>query len=156
MRRVSTYTRPSNSNEVLMTPLIDCVFQLMIYFLWTAGFQVAEHSLPGGIAAVAGSAPSATITPPAAESDFAEVVVRVLYQDGNISWSVNDMPLPTLAEVRGHLLRIAEASRTAPVIVHPDPDVPLGAAINVYDLARLQGLRVAFATSSDTSPPGNE
>ena len=36
----------------------------------------------------------------------------------------------------------------APVILHPDPEVPLGHVIDLYDLARLIGFaKIQFAAS---------
>jgi biopolymer transport protein ExbD len=63
----------------------------------------------------------------------------VSYTGGRVAWTVNDSPLGTLNEVRGRLRSIGQINREVPVIVHPDPDTPLGAAINVYDLARVEG-----------------
>jgi biopolymer transport protein ExbD len=139
MRRVSVFTRRGETNDVTMTPLIDVVFQLLVFFLWTASFQVVEHALPGSISTLGGTAPADTRTPPPPEEDFDEVIVRVSYTGGRVAWTVNDSPLGTLNEVRGRLRSIGQINREVPVIVHPDPDTPLGAAINVYDLARVEG-----------------
>ena len=49
MRYRSVHTRRDRSLEVAMTPMIDVVFMLLIFFVWTASFQVAELILPSSI-----------------------------------------------------------------------------------------------------------
>ena len=56
--------------------------------------------------------------------------------------------MATLVEVRASLVRIAEVKPDAPVILHPDQDVPLGHVIDAYDVTRLEGFeKVQFAAS---------
>ena len=45
MRRRSPFAR-RDSLEIKMTPMIDVVFLLLIFFVWTASFQVVEYLLP--------------------------------------------------------------------------------------------------------------
>lgn len=146
MRRASLYARGSNAIDIPMTPLIDCVFLLLVFFLWTSSFRLVEQSLPSTVQPPAvgsrgGAAPLSTPTP-----DFDEIVVRITTRNGVLAWQVNDLPVDSLAQLRQRLRDVASLTREAPVILHPDPDVPLGDVIDVYDLARLTDLTVAFAT----------
>ena len=50
--------------EMDMTPMIDVVFLLIIFFVWTAGFQMVEHVLPSNLTATAGSAAATARGPP--------------------------------------------------------------------------------------------
>lgn len=131
-----------------MTPLIDVVFLLLVFFIWTASSQIAESVLPSSVSMAAGTQPSdAPITPPP-EADFDNVVVRILLVEGRPAWQVNDTPLVSLAAVRDTLAAIAAIKPDAPVILHPDPPVPLGDVIDVYDLSRQQGFdKVQFAAA---------
>ena len=36
--------------DIPMTPMIDVVFLLLVFFVWTASFQLVENRLPGAIA----------------------------------------------------------------------------------------------------------
>ena len=133
----------------MLTPLIDVVFLLMIFFLWTASFQIVEEVLPSQLSLETAPGATATETPPP-EADFDDVVVRIEKAEDVVLWQVNEAQAASLAEVQVRLNRIAGVKRDAPVIVDADGDVPLGDVIDVYDLARLAGFeQVQFAASVD-------
>ena len=147
MRVPSTFRDRRTGLDLQLTPMIDCVFLLMIYFLWSSSFAVAEMSLPSSLAAQARiSAGSATQSPPP-EADFDNVVVRVLAAEGKTKWEINGSPVGSLAEMRQTLSTIARIKRDAPIVIDPVGDVPLGDVIDVFDLTRLVGFeKVQFAT----------
>ena len=131
-----------------MTPMIDVVFLLLVFFVWTTGSQLPEFLLPSKLSAASGSGPPAEHLPPPPEADFDPVVVRVQWHAGRPIWQVNDTPQASLPEVRSKLTAIARIKRDAPVVLHPDPDVPLGDVIDVYDVSRLVGFeKIQFAAS---------
>lgn len=131
-----------------LTPMIDCVFLLMVYFIWTSSFGIVEDILPSRLSVAAGTSQTPTNEPPPPEADFENVVVRVLHTGAEPAWTVNSVPVGSLEELRGQLATIAGIKRDAPVILHPDPEVDLGYVIEVYDLARVVGFeRVQFAAS---------
>ena len=148
MRRPSFTTRRSPV-DLQLTPIIDCVFLLMIYFIFSSNFNIAEQLLPSQLSAAAGSGAASTDTPPPPEADFEDVVVRILWQGSAPTWAVNDTPVPSLAALQQTLAQVARIKRNAPIILHPDPEVPLGDVIEVYDISRLVGFeKVQFAASS--------
>jgi biopolymer transport protein ExbD len=147
MRR-PTYTTRRTPVDLQLTPMIDCVFLLMVYFIWSSSFNIAEQSLPSQLSAASGSGTPSTETPPPPEADFEDVVVRILWQGATPTWTLNDAPVPSLAALRQSLTQVARIKRDAPVILHPDPDVPLGSVIDVYDISRDVGFeKVQFAVS---------
>ena len=147
MRR-PTYTARRSPVDLQLTPMIDCVFLLMIYFIFSSNFDVPEQSLPSQLSAATGSGAASTDTPPPPEADFEDVVVRVLWQGSAPTWTVNDTPVPSLVALKQSLAQVARIKRNAPVILHPDPEVPLGNVIEVYDISRLVGFeKVQFAAS---------
>lgn len=147
MRRPSFTTRRTPV-DLQLTPMIDCVFLLMIYFIFSSNFNIAEQLLPSQLSAAAGSGAASTDTPPPPEADFEDVVVRILWQGTTPTWAVNDTPVPSLAALRQTLAQVARIKRNAPIILHPDADVPLGDVIEVYDISRLVGFeKVQFAAS---------
>ena len=147
MRRESVYTQRRSELDVKMTPMIDVVFLLLVFFVWTASFHIAEHILPSSVSAVRGTEPSDPSTPPP-EEDFDDVVIRIHWLDTHPGWRVNEEPMTTLDDVRAALAGVAAVKPDAPVILHPDQDVPLGHVIDVYDATRLEGFeKVQFAAS---------
>ena len=148
MRAPSSYARQRTGTEIPMTPLIDVVFQLLVFFLLTASFHAVEHLLPSSVSAphAAGAGRPQETPPP--EEDFDEVVVRILWSGGRPAWQINAQSLTSLAEVRDTLAAVARVKTDAPVILHPDSDVPLGHVIDVYDVTRLVGFpKVRFAAT---------
>lgn len=150
MRRPSTYTDRRTPVDLQLTPMIDCVFLLMIYFIFSSNFDIAEQSLPSQLSLASGSGESSADVPPPPEADFEDVVVRILWQGSAPAWLVNDAPVPSLTALRQSLAQVARIKRDAPVILHPDADVPLGNVIDVYDISRLVGFeKVQFAASRE-------
>lgn len=147
MRRPPAFDNPRGALDVKMTPMIDVVFLLLVFFVWTASFQVVERLLPSSlsVAAAAGAAVDAVEPPPEA-FDFDQLVIRLLWRNNAPGWQVGETPLASLAEVRGRLAAIARVKSDAPVIIDPEPDAPLGHVIDLYDAARLEGFQqVQFA-----------
>lgn len=131
-----------------MTPMIDVVFQLLVFFICTVNFEVIEDLLPTNLA-VAGS--TATAAPIDVEPDLEHVVVKASLRDGHVQWMVNQRPCNSLGEVRNVLEVVAQIDKSLPVILDVEPDVPLGDMIDVYDLCRLAGFeKIQFAASPNT------
>ena len=149
MKVPSTYIRSSSSgsNAETMTPMIDVVFQLLIFFVWTSSFQIIEQVLPSNLSSATGKQ-EAVLDQPPPEADFDQVVVRIGWDGNAPSFRINDTPVPSLAEVRTSLQRLYEVKQDATVILHPDPNVPLEHVINSYDQAKqVRFEKVSFAVN---------
>lgn len=147
MRRNSIYNRRTGL-RIEMTPMIDVVFLLLIFFVYAASDQVVEHLLPSTLSMQSGASPVEIDEPPPPEDDFENIVVRLVQAGGTLSWRLNDAPMPNLAEVQKSLTAIASIRADAPVILHPDPGVELGHVIDAYDAARVAGFeKIQFAAN---------
>ena len=141
--------------KVEMTPMIDVVFLLLIFFLWTSSFQLAEQMLPSGVAeeTVAGGNTSEATE----QVDFENIIVRISWVNAAPVWSVNERSLRDWSEVTKTIAAVARVKSGIPVVVDPDPEVPLGHVIDVYDLSRQIGCeQVRFAAISQGEPAGNK
>ena len=133
-----------------MTPMIDVVFMLLIFFVWTASFRVAELILPSSLVSQNQGQDVQAVDPEL--EDLERVVVRLqalnaVEPNPNLAWYVNDVPVQSLDAVRERLRLVAGINDALPVLVDPDQLVPLGDVINVYDAAKLAGFQnVQFAT----------
>ena len=126
-----------------MTPMIDVVFLLLIFFVCTASFQIAEQILPSDI--LASGSTEAPLSDPI-EPPLEQIVVRTRMVAGQPLWTINEVEHTTLAGVGRVLQAVYEIDPNTPVILHNQPDVPLGHVIDVYDLARVVGFdKVQFA-----------
>ncbi len=149
MRRPSVYTDRRGPLDVKMTPMIDVVFLLLIFFVWTSSFNVVEYALQSNVSDATAGAATEPLERPPEEIDFHEVVVRIVWIDGQPGWRINDRPIPALDEVRRHLTAIFQANQAAPVIIHPDADTPLNHVIAVYDITRLIGFEKVNLAAED-------
>ena len=147
MRRPELHQRTRGDLEISMTPMIDVVFLLLVFFVWTASFQVVENMLPTSLLAVAGTQ-ATELAEPAPDLDFDEIVIRLIWEGRALRWQINNLRVASLEEVRSRLDQIAAIRQSARVILHPDQEVPIGDVVDVYDQARLAGFKqVQFATS---------
>ena len=129
-----------------MTPMIDVVFLLLVFFVWTASLQAVEHILPSSLTAVAGEAAEFTKPPP--PPDFDPLVIKVVWLGEGPGWIVGGNAVRRIAEVRATLDAVAQIKSDVPVIIDPAGEVPLGHVIEIYDAARLAGFEeIQFAAS---------
>lgn len=138
MRVVSSVSRRESDVDSTMTPMIDVVFLLLVFFVWTSSFQAVELILPSRVTAETGGseAPPIELSP---EMDFDQVVVGVDYQNGAPAWRINETSIPTLDHLRVSLTQIQNVQPQAPIVVHPTDETPLAFVIQAYDLARVAG-----------------
>ncbi|WP_404305061.1 ExbD/TolR family protein [Neorhodopirellula lusitana] len=139
------------NDEQAMTSMIDVVFLLLVFFVWTSSFDLPETELPGQIAmASSPQADSGSAVRSAAGSSLSqrpesprqsEIVVRIVEQTGQLSYRVGAVSLPTIAAVRDKLAVIARLPIETIVIVDPDDAVSVSGAVEVFDLARQLGFR---------------
>ncbi|MCR9117757.1 MAG: biopolymer transporter ExbD [bacterium] len=147
MRRTSLFHRRAGL-RIEMTPMIDVVFLLLIFFVYAASDQVVEQLLPSALSMQAGASPIDAADPPPPEEDYDDIVVRMVMTGGTLSWRLNESPLTSIAEVQQTLKAIAAVRADAPVILHPDAGVELGDVIDAYDAARLAGFeKIQFAAN---------
>jgi biopolymer transport protein ExbD len=126
-----------------MTPMIDVVFQLLIFFICTASFQRAEELLPMGLAVNGGTVAAISQN---VEPESSRVVVKATRSAGQTRWVVNDSRMDSLRDVEYALRALASRDRSTLVTLDVASAVPLGHMIDVYDLCRLAGLkRIEFA-----------
>ncbi len=153
MRRPSPLVqRGSNDTDMnsTMTPMIDVVFLLLVFFVWTASFQIVEQILPTDLSEQLGSDVAQDVDP-LPEDDFEKIVVRINWDGANPAWSINSEAVGSIDEVKSFLAGVAKVKLNATVILHPESIVPLGHVIQAYDVAKSVGfVKVSFAVNSTT------
>lgn len=143
MRIPSIYTRSTERADVAMTPMIDVVFLLLIFFVWTASFHAIEVLLPSQLTA----STEAGNTDDLPAEDFERIVVRLQMEAGRVRWQLNGQAVSALTRLRDRLAQLAAIRAELPVVVDPDLDVAFGDVIDVYDVARDAGLaNIQFTT----------
>jgi biopolymer transport protein ExbD len=135
----------SDSLEVKMTPMIDVVFLLLIFFIWTSSFELPEFDLPSAIAEPPGGAAEVASEEPPPEA-FEEIVVRVMMQEARVQLQLNGQPVEDTTTLKNRLREIIALGVQPPVIIDPSDEITMNTAVEVYDSARAAGAdRVLFA-----------
>ena len=137
-------TRPNRHQRSLgltTTPMIDVVFLLLIFFICTASFQVAEEILPTNLA-LQGNVTSSTQV----ELEWERIVVKLRVENDKLRWLVNEQPFDSVAQTRSVLAQMAQIDATLPVTLDIDGTVAMFHVIDLYDVCRLVGFeKIQFA-----------
>lgn len=143
MRTNYSPTAGSRRLSLAMTPMIDVVFLLLIFFICTANFQPIEQTLPTSLV-LSGS--QNVDAPVEQEPELEEIILRSETSDGTTGWQVNGQPAASTQRLLEILRSLATIDPGLPVIVDADGGTPLGEVINAYDLSRGAGfVTVRFA-----------
>ena len=159
MKRPSPWIRRGSDTDMnsTMTPMIDVVFLLLVFFVWTASFQIVEQILPTQLSSQMGSEAAEPVEP-TPENDIEDIVIRVAWDGQTATWKINENPpLDSLDSVQTALVALADlqsGDKPIQVILYPEPVVPLGPIIDVYDIAKLSGFpEISFAVTPGKSSP---
>ena len=138
--------RGSTSLDNMMTPMIDVVFLLLIFFLTTASFQKLEKLLPSAVSAESRSqaAGKTDEIPKPTDSDLSDCVIKIALEDDRIRYRLNDEDIEELELLLGRMKAILRVRPDMPLVIDPSDDVPAGDAIRIYDLARGMGALAVY------------
>ena len=140
----------TESLEVKMTPMIDVVFLLLIFFVWTSSFETPEYDLPGALAEVPAAGNTANTSQPPPVEAFDEIVVKVVIRDGLTVMELSGQRITSMGELKTRLAEIIALGVQPPVIIDPEPDVTMEWTVRAYDAARAAGAdRVLYATEAE-------
>lgn len=129
--------RPEDEADINITPMLDVVFILLIFFIVTTSF-VKEKGLDV-------SRPSNT-PPKEVEQDKGPIVVKI---DLNSQIQVEERLVEPNA-VRANLERARAEKPDSPMIVAAHPDAETDALVTILDAANIVGIaNVSVATTSN-------
>lgn len=143
----------------VMTPMIDIVFNLLIFLVITAAGQAPEALLPTELPATGGVI--STVTPKAAPPLTIDVWLKLVY-DPRRDRTVVDMngtKYDDLSLLKGQLRALAELAADNPIVLDVGDAVPMRDVVDLYDTCQAAGfVSVDFAldpqqpAASATSP----
>lgn len=125
-----------DETHVDMTPLIDVVMVLLVFFILIFTYSVLEKRLEAPNASSARAGP-AIITKQEVKEQMVQVTLR--RDDGQTVYRVEDKQVPKEmlpAELRSFM---SKGNRTK-LLLDADPDVPYGDTVYVEDMARGAGM----------------
>ena len=135
MRRLVDRNPPAEEEEIDLTPMLDVVFIMLIFFIVTATF-VKENGLDV-------NSPDKNNTPQ--DADKKSIVVQISSRD-RITLRGRDIDFRA---VRANIERLHAENPEAPVVAQPHPESTTATMIHVMDTARQAGVyNVSIAASS--------
>lgn len=145
MRIPSQHFRTDHAS-VAMTPMIDVVFLLLIFFVCAAAGAVQEAVLATDLAAAGGIA--SLTEPPVQEAWELEIRLQLTRDavTGATTVDMNGTPYTELDRLESQLRSLAQIDAGNPVVLDVGPGVEWGTVIDLYDRCRRTGLtKVNFA-----------
>ncbi|MEL7336608.1 MAG: biopolymer transporter ExbD, partial [Planctomycetota bacterium] len=129
MRLPNSQSTNNGGMQLRMTPMIDIVFLLLIFFLWTSSFDRPEYELRGGVAEKPESEVSAgqrqTPLPETETSELLdEIVIAIRGNAAASSLAIGEQPIADLNVLKDRLSALADNGLQPPVIIDPDDTIP--------------------------------
>lgn len=153
MRIPVSHQHSREHDDAFMTPMIDVVFLLLIFFVVASTGQVRESSLPTPL-----SAPGSVEATDAIEDDVAPspVWVRLMRigegETATTAAEIDNQRYDDWNTLRGILREFAAIAPDNPVILDIEHGVPVGDFVDIYDTCRSAGFEnIQFATAPQPS-----
>ena len=125
-----------------MTPIIDVIFLLLVFFVCTANFYPLEEILPMDTT-LPGDTPAEMIHFDPVNLDV--VLIQISF-DQQPHWQIEGNQCTSLLAVQSILRLIRDVREDIPVIIESAENVPMKEVIDVFDVCYRVGLsRVQFA-----------
>lgn len=119
-----------------MTPMIDVIFLLLVFFVCTANFKPPEEILPMDTT-LPGSMAAEVVLPDPLSLDIVHIQI---FFDSEPHWQIEGNRCTALHEVQTILRSIRDIKADIPVIIESADNVPMENVIDVYDICRSVGL----------------
>lgn len=133
-----------------MTPLIDIVFQLLIFFVCASTGHLREFLLPADLA----GGGTQSEAPQKKDSPLSQVWIRLRLDDEVTITQVEGTDYRPEDNLRDVLQQLAEAANDVPLILDIAGDVPLGSVVEIVDLCRASGfVSINFAAEPQAAAP---
>jgi biopolymer transport protein ExbD len=137
-------SRPSVDS--MLTPMIDVVFLLLIFFLTSSSFQRLEKQLPSASAMPPQQSKQGVSQEPVLPeaNDFNDIIIKIGNRNGTLEYKLQDAVVADIAQLESRLVAILKIRNDVPIIIDPENSVASGEAIRVYDMIRNNGSLSVF------------
>lgn len=127
--------RVENQPQLMIIPMIDIIFFLLVFFMMSTLYMVEQHTIPVNL-------PQAS----AVQQDLPRSINITVMQDGRVMYDREEMPLQLLVKRVGKEMA---AQPDSVFVLRADKQAEYGKVIAVLDELKLAGARrVAVATES--------
>ncbi len=130
-----------------VTPMVDVVFQLLVFFVLASGGRIAEQTLSTTLSAGAVASTNPQLAAPEERTTEVWLHLRRTSADQPTALVVNNVGTD-FASLPETLRTLKNADATSNIILEAQDTVPLGDVIRVYDACRSSKFRaINFAAS---------
>jgi biopolymer transport protein ExbD len=130
------FSKPEEEAEINMTPMLDIVFIMLIFFIVTASF-VKEQGLD------IQQPPEAPEQEP--DPDKQNIIIRV--DNNNQVWIWNDRRRVDIRQVRPNIERLHAKYPDGVVVIQAAPDAKTGVIVQIYDQALVVDRRMGVSVT---------
>lgn len=121
------FSKEDEEAEINLTPMLDIVFIMLIFFIVTATF-IRESGLDI-------NQPDDNQNPPPPEEDKKNILIQI---DSNNRVFIN-LRRVDIRQVRANIERLHAENPEGVVVIQPDSDSETGLIVTIYDAALLAG-----------------
>ncbi len=154
MRIPNHHQRRTVLDNDSMTPMIDVVFLLLVFFVCASVGQKPELLLPAEIGPGTTESQTEVVPPDPNEIPSQPVRIRLALLAGSreLDIQLNEQPVPDGGELTRRLQQLAELDAASPIILNVDDDVSVQQFIGIYDLCQALAFEsISFAVKEATS-----
>jgi len=142
MRTSHRARRSGGSDDLQVAPLIDIIFLLLTYFLFTISLSTIEGLLPSELA-LGSDVEQSKQTP---EQEDEQLIIRVVQSGRNAQYFLDDIPVSDFSVVSDHL---AGTPPDTVVVIDAGANVAYESVIRLYNLCLRRKIHnVVFPMSS--------
>ena len=120
----------------MMTPMIDVIFLLLVFFVCTANFMPPEQVLPMK-STLPGNVVADWVLPDPVNLD--NVCIQIFFEH-ELHWQIEGNRCSTLRDVQSILRLIRDVKPDIPIIIESADNVPMENVIDIHDVCRSIGL----------------
>ena len=132
------FSREQEEAEINLTPMLDIVFIMLIFFIVTATF-IKESGLDI-------NKPDDNENPPPPEDDKKNILIQI---DSNNRIFIN-LRRVDIAQVRANIERLHAENPDGVVVIQPDSDSHTGLIVRIYDAALEADENIQIAIAEPT------
>ena len=129
-----------------MTPMIDVVFLLLVFFICASVGTVVDDLLPAELSGTTEAPDSTTATPAQERWDHPLIQIRLVSGPTGMTIQLEEQTLPDLASLAEKLARLSAVDPESAVVLNIADEVEVQDFISVYDLCQSLKLQnISFA-----------